>query len=543
MNGYRKYQEMRFDPTCASLLKAIEYPIRACRHFIEPASDDPKDVQKADHIHDQLWEFGSQSMDDILRLAFGKLTWGFAWSEICYAMTETGPWAGKWGWDKFAWRSPATKWRWNMAEIDGRQELASVTQLAPPFYHAVDIPREKLLLWVNDQEGDNYDGISTLRPAYKPYVYRDVLYRIQAIGLQRSYMGIPRAKVPAQWSTELKTLIAQILENLRTDETAGFAVPADVDIDFIFNRLNGDAMQKAINHHDVQIVASALADFLKLGTGDIGSFALSSDKSELFLYALNGHANYFDQVLNLYPGIPLLITYNFADADPAKMPKLVHGDIGQRALDKLGRTLAALTTTGFLTPDDATEDKLRQMLDFPERDSSITDRALADLVEEVFPRQADRGRSTSDTGPRLRPKTLVVPPDGLPTPVGQGPDAGQPVQMSERKVASFRELQRMVAQRPFRRATNISTDRTRIQMSEMLIDALQDARSGIGDKPERPSIRMAKARRPYKVLAAPAVTVPRPPRAGGQRPPTSERVKPHTARIRQALYHVGSRSR
>lgn len=539
INGFKKYHEMRFDPSCAAALKAVEYPIRSARHFVEPASDDPAHILHADFVHDQLYNFGSQSMDDIIRLAFTMLPFGFSWHEICYAYIEQGDWAGKVGWDKFAWRSQATKWRWNMGEIEGRQELMSVTQLAPPYYQAIDIPRDKLLIFSNDQEGDNFDGWSALRAAYKPYYYRDLLYRIQAIGLQRAYVGIPGAKLPKGYSKELQTLVKQVVENLRTDETAGFVVPDDVILDVLFNKVNGDAMQKAIDHHDTQIPASMLAQMLKLGTRNTGSFALSSDQSEMFLDSLNGKANYFDQVFNLDPGIPLLIRYNFANADDSKMPQLRHGDIGQRALEKMGRTLEALAKNGFITPDDATEDKLRQMLDLPERDNSITDRALADLVEQVFPREQDRGRNADGSAPRLRPSTLVDPNK----PADMSPD-GNGAEFSEERAAKWQELQRAWQQKPFRRASNIRTQRTRILNSERLIDSLSEVRHGMGDKPERPSLRMARLRRPYRVLPfaeepAPSVV----PVESPAPPPYASRMKPHVGRIEQALRHVGPRGR
>lgn len=65
---------------------------------------------------------------------------------------------------------------------------------------------------------------------------------------------------------------------------------------------------------------------------------------------------------------------------PVVMPILLHSAIGQRSLDSLARTLMALSKYGFLTPDDETEDRLRRMLDFPEREFSYEDRDLWSLV-------------------------------------------------------------------------------------------------------------------------------------------------------------------
>src|SRR5262249_11182226 len=98
-NAYKTYNGMRFDATGAALLKAVELPIRSARWFVNAANDDPNSIDMADFIHHCLWDFGTQSMDDILHDALGMLVWGFAWSEICYANVEEGPYTGKIGWD------------------------------------------------------------------------------------------------------------------------------------------------------------------------------------------------------------------------------------------------------------------------------------------------------------------------------------------------------------------------------------------------------------------------------------------------------------
>ena len=209
-NAYRTYQGMRFDATGSALYKSIELPIRSARWFVNPANDSPEAVKYADFCHDNLYNFGSQSMDDVLRLSLLCLPFGFSWNELIYSQFEEGPWKGLVGWDNIAYRSPATKWRWNHGYVNNRRQLVSVTQLAPPFYEQTDIPRNKLLLFVNDLEGSNYDGFSLFRPAWKDYFFRDALVRIRAIGLERGYMGIPRATLPQGYGDDLRDLAKQI---------------------------------------------------------------------------------------------------------------------------------------------------------------------------------------------------------------------------------------------------------------------------------------------------------------------------------------------
>ncbi len=495
---FRTINAMRTDSTMSALKKSIELPTRSAEWFVEPFSDDPKDIDKADFIHWNLYDFGSQSMDDAVRLALLSLDYGFTPLEICYQYIDSGSYQGKVGWSKLAWRNPATRWRWNMGEIDGMQELVSLTQLSPPYYVQTDIPRNKLLLFVNELEGDNFDGRSLYRNAYKNWLFREQLYRIQAIGLERAYMGIPVATLGENYSDELKGLATQIVTNIRTDDNAGVVKPPDdvLALEILHNAINaGTEMQAAINYHSREMLKSTLAHFLDLGSaGASGSWALSSDQSELFLMAINAPANNLEEQFNLEPGIPALIRFNFNDAVPGQMPRLRHGDIGQRSLGQLGRTLMALGQWGFLTPDDATEDWFRRVLGMPERDNTVTAEALATLSQSMFPIGSDIGHS--QTGPRALPAQAPGATAAIPA-TKATPGVGVPSQVP---VALSELVSRMPMQRPQGRLTD--TDRLRLRLSEQLVDTLDSLQRGAAGKPERPSQRAARLRRPYALHMA-----------------------------------------
>jgi hypothetical protein len=507
--AFATWTAMRFDPSGSALHKVYDFPIRSARWFVEPASDAPAHIRQADFVHDNLWDFGSMSFDDVLRLADLSLIYGFTPLEIVYRPMLEGAWTGKVGWDKFAWRNPATKWRWELAEVEGRRELAGMTQKAPPTYEDIFIPRDKLLLFVNDLEGENYDGWSMFRPCFKPWFYRDQLYRIEAVGLERAYAGVPRATLPNQFSPALRDLARKIVTTLRNDEQAGIVHPAELGVDVIFNQLQGSAMRDAIAHHTRQFYLAGLAHMLDLGGGQTGSWALSSDQSELVQMAINAPANRLAEVLNLNPGIPQLVRFNFPDFDSTMLPRLAHGDIGQRNMDRLGRVLAALAQFGFLTPDDETEDQLRRQLDLPERNQDYQDRDLWSLVQEVQPILKE-WKATRPEGTRLRPTTLAVPGQaavpGQRTPVGQGPEpgAGSAAAMAEQRQAAalaFR-LRQLHSRwdRPHGRPT--PEQRGAMRNAELLAEVLADYGSQVGAVPERPSARAWRQRRPYQVRGA-----------------------------------------
>lgn len=553
-NAYRTYSGMRMDATGSAILQSIALPIRSSRWYVDPASDSEQDVTMADFIHSQLFEFGSMGFDESIRLALGCLWAGFSAMELIYRYIDSGPFKGKIGWDSFQWRSPATKWRWQLEWVNNRRQLTAMIQLAPPRYQTVPIPRNKLLLFVNDQEGDDWDGVSLLRYAWKDYFFRDALYRIRAIGLERGYMGIPIASVPTEYTDRQIQAAQQIVQTLRVDEQAGVVKTEDIALQVLHNALNGTEMDNAIHYHNRQMLMAALAQFLDLGAGGTGTYALSSDQSELFLYAITAKANYVSDVLNHDPGVAQLIRFNYPNVTPDHYPKVQHGDIGQRSLDKLGRSLMALGAYGFLTPDDQTEDRLRQMLDLPEREAAITPEALMDLVQQIFPVDVERGRvhpggrlpspleiqeqlaqakgalppgkqgqqqalqQLSQGGRQLARQTAVanrsnttrqrgLPPTAIAArarrqaQMGENPDSevvAESFQMAENRARLAEMFTRMAWRRPEgRRLTD--SERRSVDATMSFAEELDEMKRSTNHIPEKPSRRIARLRRAYEV--------------------------------------------
>jgi predicted transcriptional regulator YdeE len=49
----------------------------------------------------------------------------------------------------------------------------------------VSIPAQKLVIFTHRREGDNYEGRSSLRSAYKHWFFKDTLYRLDGIRHER----------------------------------------------------------------------------------------------------------------------------------------------------------------------------------------------------------------------------------------------------------------------------------------------------------------------------------------------------------------------
>ncbi len=124
-----------------------------------------------------------------------------------------------------------------------------------------------------------------------------------------------------------------------------------------------------IDRYDTRIAMTVLADFIFLGHQQTGSFALSSDKTELFSVAIGAFLDIICQTFN-GQGIPALIDINGRHFEKiTDYPKMTHGDIEDADITKVAAFIKDMTGIGVLVPDDGLEDYIRQVGHLPERTS------------------------------------------------------------------------------------------------------------------------------------------------------------------------------
>lgn len=112
---------------------------------------------------------------------------------------------------------------------------------------------------------------------------------------------------------------------------------------------------------------TVLADFIMLGHQKVGSFALSSDKTELFSVAISSFLDVICETFN-NQGIPALIDINGEHFNGiSDYPKMTHGDIEDVNVKEAGQFIKDMTGIGVLIPDDGLEDYVREIGHLPER--------------------------------------------------------------------------------------------------------------------------------------------------------------------------------
>ncbi len=293
----------------------------------------------------------------------------------------------------------------------------------------VEVPAKDLLYYRVGAEGDNWEGVSLLRPAYKHWYLKDHIERIDAIAQEREAVGVPVVYPPAGASVKQLDDMEEILRNMRTNEQGYIIMPGMKAgekgtpdgsgwlIELLgFDRTGGgrDPMP-SLNYHGLKIAAAFISEFMKLGQGESGARATAQVQADPFLASIEALAGRVEEVLQRL--VEMFVRYNFPGVE--RFPKIKMSKVDSTSLNQLADYVLKLTQVGALLPDKDLEEFLRARADMPPSNAeSVKDR---EDTEEKTRRMIVGGDPESTTAPD---------PYGSNAPVGEhknGKPAGKPL--------------------------------------------------------------------------------------------------------------------
>ena len=328
-NAIRKYREMRDnDSTIGAVMYAAEQVLRDVKLKVEPANDTEEAKREADFV-ESIFDDMDHSLDDHIAESLSSLSYGFAWFEVVYKRrvgpTKRSPKKnskytdGRLGVRKIACRAP-----WTISRFDVEDKSGDVLGIYQDVGYATGkhyIPATKSLYYRTTVLNGDPSGRSILRNAYSSYVYLNNLQSIEAIAVERELAGIPVARIPSEYlSSDASAAqsgfvgnLQQILRDVKFNEQGYIITPSDtypdkdgsptnirlVDIELMSSNGNRNVdIDPIVRRYQHDIARSVLSEFLMLGGGNNGSYALSKSKTDLFLRALESYIQAIVDVLN-----------------------------------------------------------------------------------------------------------------------------------------------------------------------------------------------------------------------------------------------------
>jgi hypothetical protein len=356
------YDDMRrSDYQVAAILNQINNKIKAAKFFHEP--DDPEDEEQmniARFLDYCLFEDLDRGWFDTLNEFLSFLPYGYAAFEPQWKEGECDEFGRYWNFRTLGWRSPKTIWRWHI--IDNK--LWSLQQISYGDDSIMaEIPGSDLMILTNMKEGNNYEGISILRSSYGPWLRKMVYHQINAVGIERTALGMITVTVPKDMAgTQQNENLRQSLINYSLGNSAWVETPEGWTIEIKENKYNFQAVQDGIKQEDAAIAKSVQAEFIMLGETGVGARALAQPKIENFDTSLKYVVQSICDCWNNW-AVPKLIEANFGKKD--FKVKLKYSGIDIKASKEIADAFAELVTCKAIDPDTAFKKHVRKIYELP----------------------------------------------------------------------------------------------------------------------------------------------------------------------------------
>lgn len=404
--AWRGYQRdrtivaMTNDPQLGSTLYAIEMMLRRVNWYVESADDSNPEAEF-------YKEFFQQALDDMegmwpgdtLADALTYLAWGYAILEVT-CKQRVGPYEvdpskrsrytdGLIGWRCWDLRPQTTRegWQFENGEVVG---FIQRQQTGPN----ITIPLDKCIHIKYQSGSGSPEGKTPFRHAYDAWYYKRNIQRIEGIGIERDLAGLPVMAIPGEEienNTATYREAQNIVTGIRNDAMAGVVIPSDADE-------NGNKLQELtllssggtrqfdtdaiIRRYSNDVVNAFLAAVLRSGQDGIGTQALSSTMSDLFVQSLGAHLDIIQTAINEQAVIPLAKMNGF---NLDLIPTVKHGDIESADIARVGAYLAQLSQAGLLVDSPALRSFVHELAELPVPDE---DEIQAEMDQQKVDAQA-----------------------------------------------------------------------------------------------------------------------------------------------------------
>lgn len=371
-DGIDTYDKMRrSDYQVAMLLSGVKNPIVSANWGVEAVDDSDEEKEIADFVKFCLFEdiaypdgTKKKTFAELLTESLTCIDFGYALFEPIYKVVmDHEIWGNYIGLRDVAYRSQKSIYEWN---LNHNGSIKNIRQRVDGDLDVdILIPGENIMCITNQKEGDNYEGISMLRPIFGNWKRKNFYFKMQAMGIERCATGILTGTVPlsAQEDDEQIKMFKDILRDITSHQKNYIIKPEGFEIEITKIDYDADKVEKSIDAEDRRMAKRFLSGFLELGLGgQAGSQSLGKDLSTIFLNGIEIFSNNIANSINCH------IVKKLVDAKYGKRsnyPIVKATDVNNKGGKERAEVAALLKNAGIIHPSDQLEDTLNRDFDFP----------------------------------------------------------------------------------------------------------------------------------------------------------------------------------
>ena len=360
--GLKVYREMSDnDAIVGACLYAIKQILRESRWAVKSGDETDAECKKDAKFLETNMSGMTHSWTEFISDTLSMLIYGWSYFEQVFSYRRSD---GKVLWKKIAHRKQSSMERW---ELDDVGEVVGLWQRAEPNFKLLYLPMTKSILFRTESAGNNPEGRSILRNAYRAWFMKKNIEEIEGIGIERDLAGMPILTPPENFkmnSDDEETKLAlkwakDIVSSIRRDEQDGLLKPFGWEFELIGSpgKRQFDTTT-TINRYNKEIAVTVLAQFIMLGMERTGSYALAKEQTDMFYLSLEGFADAISTAFNRQ-AVPILFGLNGVSADTKPLPYIVHTNIHRYSLRDIAYYVSSLAGCEGLVLDDDIKDYLK----------------------------------------------------------------------------------------------------------------------------------------------------------------------------------------
>jgi len=382
------FDEMRrSDGQVKMLLSVVKNPIRSASWAVEAVDDSDEEENIAAFAQHILFEDivtpdgqKRKKFRELLTEILTCIDFGYSVFEKVHKVVKGHPEFGDYiGYADIGFRHQRSIEEWVLREngsIDHIRQQVQGDLSVNAFIAGVH-----LMVCSIDKEGDNYEGISMLRPCYGAWFRKNLYKKFQAIGIERASLGMLHGEMSEEflqredWESQ-RSAFQCLLNQFSSHERNAIVTAPGLKINEVKLTHDAEKVQGAIAGENVEMSKAFLVTFMEMGiAGNGGSYSLGSDLSDIFLSGIEFLGDMIADKLNddiLKPVIDMKF------GPRSKYPKLTHKGINDKAGEEFAKVMKDLSTEDLIQKSDRVKKHVHERYDLPAFDPDLEEELKED---------------------------------------------------------------------------------------------------------------------------------------------------------------------
>ena len=391
--GLKTYKKMRHDEQVKAALKTVKQAAVSTGWEIE----EPK-IEGGEEIADEMKRFvefnvgtdagGGEmagTMEQKLMEMMTAIDFGYSCTEPTLKYIEYGEFEGFTGIKELKTRDPenihfVTDQYGNLLD-DGVVQFGR------------RLPEDRFAIYSHDKEFDNWYGTSMLRAAYRPWWIKDTLLKFMTIAMERYGEPIAVATTKKKLTDAERSRLEAMFKSLQNRTL--ITIPEFITLEFkVPQQRAGDAYASVMAKLDSWISRAILlpTKMGMSGESETGNYSQASEEFDLFLQII-GYLRRVVAALTNDRIVKPVVDLNY-EVTGGNYPKFAFKSITQERKDSIYKLFLEGLGRSALTKVPADENRLRNLIDFPELTEE--EQAQAEAEKQAMQEQFQSGDSETE---------------------------------------------------------------------------------------------------------------------------------------------------